>query len=419
MAKKKAEKAQHIMTPRQISRWEQQQKRQRLIFITGIAIIALVLVFVGMGWYYGQYKPRHETAVEVNGTEFTMGYFVDMLKLESAYHQGVDISSVADTVIENIQRSELIRQGALKLGISVDDEEVKRAIEKNDLPDKEAYRALVSYQLLTERLLDKYFDPQVPLSAEQRQVMAMMLESEPQALEARDRLVNGEDFGELAEELSLELFTKNKGGDLGWVPKVILQDMLQTSIVDEIFSQKVGELSQPIYDGEAVKQVGYWLVKVLERNQDEDETHLQLMLLGSEEEAQNIRQQLEAGADWGELAVAHSQVKGVETNLGEYQFSQGMAAPPIDEYAYNPDTQIGEISEPLRDEDITTKGGYWLIKVLDEDADRRVDTGYREYLKTKAFDEWTATLVNSKDNEIVNYIDPEKKAWAIEQVTRG
>jgi parvulin-like peptidyl-prolyl isomerase len=419
LAKKKVEKPQHIMTPRQISRWEQQQKRQRLIFIAGISVIALVLVFVGMGWYYGRYKPMHETAIEVNGTEFTMGYFVDMLKLESTYQTGANISSLADTVMEDIQRNELVRQGALKLGISIDDDEVKKAIEKNGLPDKEANRALVSSQLLTQRLLDEYFDPQVPLSAEQRQVMAMMLESEQQALEVRDRLVNGEDFSQLAKEMSLELYSKNMEGDLGWVPKLILQDMLPTSIVDEIFNQKVGELSQPIYDGEAQKQVGYWLVKVLERNEEQDETHIQVMLLSSEEEAQNIRQQLEAGADWGELAVAHSQAKGVETNLGEYQVSKGMAVAPIDEYAYNPDTQIGEISQPLRDEDITTKGGYWLIKVLDEDTDRRIDTNYRQYLKTKALNEWATTLFNSKDNEIVNYLDPEKKAWAIEQAQKG
>ncbi len=419
MAKKKPDKPQHILTPRQISRWEQQRKRQRIIFITGISIIALVLAFVGMGWYYGQYKPFRETAIEVNGTEFTMGYFVEMLKLEGADQPEESLPTIADNVLENIKRNELIRQGALELGISVTEEEVKKVIKDNDLPDKEVYRALVSYQLLIERLLDSHFDSQVPMYAEHRQVLAMMLENEPQALEVRSKLVNGEDFGELAEEMSLELFSKNKGGDFGWVPRAILQDMLKTSIVDEIFSHKIGELSQPIYDEEAEKWVGYWLVKVLERNEEEDETHLQIMLLGNEEEAWSIRKELEAGADWGDLAVAHSQIKGVEENLGEYQLSKGMAAPPIDEYAHSPDTEIGEISEPLRDEDVSTKGGYWLIKVLDEDNERRVDADYRDYLKAKALDEWAATIIDNKDNEIINYIEPEKKSWAIEQALRG
>lgn len=419
MTKKKREKPQHILTPHQISRWEQQKRRQRLIMTTGIFVIAVVLAIVGIGWYYGQYKPLRETAIKVNDTEFTMDYFVEMLKLEGTYNSASDLSMVADTVMQNIQRNEIIRQGALELGISVTDEEVKKALKNNDLPDKEVYRDLVSYQLLLERLLDRYFDDQVPLNAEHRQVMAMMLESEAQALEVRSKLVNGEDFGELAEELSLEIYSRNKGGDFGWVPRIILQDMLQTSIIDDIFNHEVGELSQPIYDEETEKRIGYWLVKVLERNEEEDETHLQLMLLGSEEEAQSIKKQLEAGADWGDLAVAHSQLKGVEENLGEFQVSEGMAAPPVDEYAHNPGAEIGVISDPLADEDVMTKGGYWLIKVLDEDNDRRIDTGYREYLKAKALDEWAISLIDDKDNEIVNYINEEKKSWAVEQAMRG
>jgi len=419
LAKKKRKKTQHILTPHQISHWEQQKKRQRVIFIMGTFIIVLVLAVVGTGWYLAQYKPLRETAIKVNDTEFTMDYYIEMLKLEGTYHSESNLSSVADTVLQNIQRNELIRQGALDLGISVDDKEVEKVLKDNDLPDKEAYRDLASYQLLIERLLDRHFDDQVPLNAEHRQVMAMMLESEAQALEVRSKLVNGEDFGELAEELSMNLFSKNNGGDFGWVPKVILQDMLTTSIVDDIFSHEIGELSQPIYDEEADKGVGYWLVKVLERNEEEDETHIQIMLLGSEEEAQSIKEQLEAGADWGDLAVEHSQVKGVEDNLGEYQVSEGMAAPPIDEYAHSPDTEIGEVSEPLRDEDTLTKGGYWLIKILDEDNDRRIDTGYREYLKAMALDEWAISLMDDKDNEIVNYLDEEKKSWAIEQATKG
>jgi len=419
LAKKKPEKPQRILTPHQISHWEQQKRRQRIILMTGIFVIALVLAVVGIGWYLGQYKPLRETVIKVNDAEFTMDYYVEMLKLEGAFHSESDLSLVADTVLQNIQRSELVRQGAKKLEISIADEEVKKVLKNNDLPDKEVYRDLVGYQLLIERLLDVHFGPQVPLNTEQRQVMAMMLESEVQALEVRSKLVSGEDFGELAEELSLELFSKNKGGDLGWVPRVILQDVLRTSIVDDIFNHEVGDLSQPIYDEEAEKGVGYWLAKVLERNEDEDETHIQVILLRSEEEAQNIKKQLEAGADWGELAVAHSQIKGVEENLGEYQVSAGMMQQPIDEFAHSPDTEIGVISEPLRDEDVLTKSGYWLIKVLDEDTNRRIDTEYRDYLKSKALDEWVASLIDDEDNEIVNYIDEEKKSWAVEQATKG
>ncbi len=419
MAKKKREKPQRILTPHQISRWEQQKKRQRLILMTGIFVIVSAFAIVIVGWYLGQYKPLRETVIKVNDTEFTMDYYVEMLKIEGSYNQTPDVSYVADSVLQNIPRNELIRQGALELGISVTDEEVKNLLKENDLPDKEVYRDLVRHQLLIERLLDVHFDPQVPLFAEQRRVMAMMLESSPQALDVRSKLVRGDDFSELAEEMSLEPFSRNKGGDFGWVPETILLDMLSASIVDVIFEHAVGDLSRPIYDEEADKFVGYWLVKVLERDEEAEEAHVLIMLLGSEGEALRIKSRLEAGAEWGSLAVENSQVKGVEENEGEYLVSPGMMSPLVDEYVYNPDTEIGVISEPIRDETIITKGGYWLIEVLEEDTNRRIDTAYRNYLKEKTLDEWVASVVDDEDNEIVNYLDAEKKSWAIEQAMRG
>ena len=419
MSKKKPEKPQHILTPRQMSRWERQKKRQRIILATGIFVIVLALAVVGVGWYLGQYKPMRETVIKVNGTEFAMDYYVEMLKLEGAYHSVPDLSYVADSALQNIQRNELLRQGALELGFSIADEEVVKEIRENDLPDKEAYRDLIRQQLLTDRLLDAHFDAQVPLFAEQRQVMAMMLESESQALDIRSRLEDGEDFSELAEELSLEPFSRNKGGDLGWVPEIILQEMLQTSIVDDIFSHRVGELSQPIYDDEAQKWVGYWLVEVLERDEDEEEAHIQIMLLGSEGEAQDIKSELETGIEWGPLAIEHSQMKGVAENKGEWLVSPGEMNALVDAYSFDPETEPGAVSESLRDETVTTTGGYWLIEIPDQDADRRIDTEYRDYLKAKAFDEWMAALVDDEGNEIVNYLDAEKKTWAIEQASRG
>ena len=419
MAKKKREKPQRILTPHQISRWEQQKKRQRLILMTGIFVIVSAFAIVIVGWYLGQYKPLRETVIKVNDTEFTMDYYVEMLKIEGFYHQTPDVSYIADSVLQNIPRNELIRQGALELGISVTDEEMKKVLKENDLPDKEVYRDLVRHQLLIERLLDVHFDPQVPLFAEQRQVMAMMLESSPQALDVRSKLVRGDDFSELAEEMSLEPFSRNKGGGFGWVPKAILLDMLPASIVDVIFEHDVGDLSRPIYDEEADKFVGYWLAKVLERDEEEEEAHVLIMLLGSEGEALRIKSRLEAGAEWGSLAVENSQVKGVEENEGEWLVSPGEMNPLVDEYVYNPDTEIGVISEPIRDETIITRGGYWLIEVLEEDTDRRIDTAYRNYLKEKALDEWVASVVDDEDNEIVNYLDAEKKSWAIEQAMRG
>ena len=420
MAKKKAVKPQRILTKRQLSRWQQQQRRQRIILGVGIFVIATIIAIVGVGWYIGQYQPLHQPAIRVNDTEFNMKYYVEMLKLQGGDQPASYPPYLADEVITNIEQNELIRQGALKLGISVSDDAVKEELKSSDLSNTEVLRDLVRNQLLINKLLDEYFGQQVPLSAEQRHVMAMLLESEEQAAEVRARLENGESFTELAEELTLESFSKANQGDFGWLPKDILNDLFDTSIVEYIFSAEAGMLSQPVYDEEISKGVGYWLVKVLDRNEEEEETHVQLMLLGSEAEAQQVTGRLEAGEDFATLAKEFSQLAGVEENEGEYSLVPGMISPVMDEFVFDPETELETLSEPIRDETIATEGGCWLIEVVAEDEDRRIEVEDRDWLKAKALNEWASSLWEDPENEVDDsYLDDEKKAWAIEQAMRG
>ncbi len=420
MAKKKAVKPQRILTKRQLSRWQQQQRRQRIILGVGIFVIATVIAIMGVGWYIGQYQPLHQPAIRVNDTEFNMKYYVEMLKLQGGDQPASYPPYLADEVVTNIEQNELIRQGALKLGISISDDAVKEELKSSDLSNTEVLRDLVRNQLLINKLLDEYFGQQVPLSAEQRHVMAMLLESEEQTAEVRARLENGESFTELAEELTLESFSKANQGDFGWLPKEILNDLFDTSIVEYIFNAEAGMLSQPVYDEEISKGVGYWLVKVLDRNEEEEETHVQLMLLGSEAEAQQVIDRLEAGEEFGSLAKEFSLLEGVEENEGEYSLAPGTVSPVLDEFIFDPETELETLSEPIRDETIATEGGYWLIEVVAEDEDRRIEVEDRDWLKAKALNEWGSSLWEDPENEVDDsYLDDEKKAWAIEQAMRG
>ncbi|MBA7618869.1 Foldase protein PrsA [subsurface metagenome] len=328
---------------------------------------------------------------------------------------------LADSAVKNIEQNELIRQGALKLGISVSDDAVKEELKSSDLPNSDINRDLVRTQLLIIKLRDEYFEQQVPVSADQRHVMAMLLESEQQATEVKARLENGESFAELAEELSLDYLSKTNQGDFGWHSKDILNELLGTTIVEYTFNSEVGVLSQPIYDEELSKAVGYWLIMVLDIDEDEEDALVKAMLLGSEEEAQDVKVRLEAGEDFATLAKELSQLDGVEENEGDLGIlTPGMMSPTFDEFVFNPELKLEMLSEPLRDEDIVTKGGHWLIKVVDKDEDRPIDDNDRDLLKAKALDEWVSSLWDEPENEIDDsYLDGVKKAWAMEQATRS
>jgi parvulin-like peptidyl-prolyl isomerase len=197
--------------------------------------------------------------------------------------------------------------------------------------------------------------------------------------------------------------------------------MFDTTIVEYAFNSEVGVLSQPIYDEEINKAVGYWLIMVLDIDEDEEEAHVKTMLLGSEEEARDVKARLEAGEDFATLAKELSQLDGVEENDGDLGIlTPGDVSPAFDEFVFNPELKLEMLSEPLRDEDIVTKGGYWLIKVVDKDEDRPIDDNDRDLLTAKVLDEWVSSLWDEPENEIDDsYLDDEKKAWAIGQAARG
>ena len=198
--KKRAEKPPRELTRRQLSHYQQQKRRQRIIFGGGVFIIAAVVLIVLVGWFIAEYRPLHQTVIRVNDTEYDMGYYIDALRLSGEGQPVEYIQSLADSVVREIEQNELIGQGALTLGISVSDDEVKKELEGSDIPVNDATLDLVRGQMLIDRLYNEHFKPQVPVSDKQVHIMAMLLESESQAVEFRTRLQNSENFTSLAEE---------------------------------------------------------------------------------------------------------------------------------------------------------------------------------------------------------------------------
>jgi len=423
LAKKKVEKPRREVTKRQLSHWQQQKKRKRIILGLGILVIVAVLGVMGAGWYFGYYQPLHQVVVRVDNTEFNMNYYIKMLKF---YGEGRPIQymdALASELVVVIERNELIRKGALKLGITVSDKAVDEKLKSYDPPLSKDYRDIVRTELLISKLLDRHFEQTVPVFAEQRHIMAMFLESESQATEVRARVEAGEDFAELAGELSLDGLSKDKKGDLGWHPEDVLAELLATSIPGEYaFGSEVEVLSQPIYDETKTKSVGYWLVKILDRKQESEQVHIQAILLGSEEEAQDVRVRLEAGEDFTTLAKELSQHEATKENGGDFDWlssedvAQGSA---FAAWADIFELETGVVSEPIRDDTAVTAGGYWLLKVLDKEDNKQISDDDRNLLKAKALDEWVLSLWYDSGNQVNSYLKDEMREWAIAKAMEG
>ena len=417
MAKKKEPKPQREVTKRQLSKWQRQQKRQRIIMAAGIFVVVAVIGVIGSGWYINDYQPLHQTVIRVNDTKFSMDYYVKMLKYYGEGQPFQYMEYIADEAVTLTERNELLRQGAMKLGISVSNSEVDEKLKEGDPPLSKDYRDIARTDLLVDKLRDEYFEQEIPVSAEQRHTMAIFLESESQAAGVRTRLEAGEGFAGLAGELSLESISKSNGGDLDWHSQDALAILLDTSVLaDYAFNSEVDILSPPLYDEAKTKWVGYWLVELLERDEETEQVHVQVILLGSEEKAQEIRARLEAGEDFAALAEEFSQHEASREGGGDLGFiSREAMTSALSEFAFDPELELGTLSEPIRDDTVQTEGGYWLVEVVGIDDSRELSGEDRDLLKGRALNDWMESLWDDPENEVESYLDDEEKGWAIQR----
>ena len=225
-------------------------------------VIAVVIAIIIYGIYATVIAPPRQWLSAVNGTLITAADYSKALRLNPYV-------TSPETPLLALEENELVRQGAAEAGLPpVADDEITQEIKDLLFPneteiDEEAYRQflntlglsesefrqMVAVEVLRERLED-YLKEQVPQSAEQVHVQAILVANETAAQAVKDRLDAGEDFASLAEEY--------EGGDLGWLPREIMSEEF-----DEVaFGIEMGNVSQPFSTAE-----GYYIIKVLEKEE--------------------------------------------------------------------------------------------------------------------------------------------------------
>jgi peptidyl-prolyl cis-trans isomerase SurA len=84
--------------------------------------------------------------------------------------------------------------------------------------------------------------------------------SEKELNDIRLRVINGEDFGELADEFSQDPGSAKKGGELGWLGKGVLADEFEKTMIES----EINEVSEVFQT-----EFGFHFLEVLEkRNHD-------------------------------------------------------------------------------------------------------------------------------------------------------
>jgi parvulin-like peptidyl-prolyl isomerase len=409
-----------LPTKRQLSRHRRQQRIQHIIYITGAVFLALLIAFVGYGYWDVQVKPFRQPVAKINGTTYDMGYYVKMLELYSKGQDATQTATIADNLIKIMQYNEAVVRSAPEVGISVSNDEINSTLKTLTLPNEKVYRDAIGSTILANKLAQNYFDKEVPTSTEQVEVQALFVESTDVADKLAARVAAGDNFTALAEEYSLEPITKDNGGNLGWLPKgftdILLGNLGNSALKDLPFTLEPGQLSQPTFDGMVRKSIGYWVVLVTEKDPAKG-SHVRAILTGSRHDAEAIRAKIIAGEDFASLVKTYSQDYTSASDNGDMGWTgegtitnrlvRGMAEP----------LEIGAVSQPAADSSVQTLGGFWLVRVLNKDENRVLDDSTRQTLRTGLFEKWMTEKM--KDDSVETLLTEDQKAWAINLVVKS
>jgi peptidyl-prolyl cis-trans isomerase SurA len=204
-------------------------------------------------------------------------------------------------------------------------------------------------------------------------------EARARAQELRDRIVGGEDFGQLAVSYSSGQ-TALAGGDLGWMNVT----RMPTLFVNVVTRLEPGEISDPIPSSS-----GFHVVRLEEVRGGEammvKQAHAQHILVKPNEVVTNsqayrrvaeLRDRIIAGESFELMAKQYSEDPGSANAGGDLGWtSPGAFVPDFERVVYglNP----GEVSEPLR-----TQFGWHLIRVLEfRDFDRSEEVARQEAIR--------------------------------------
>jgi len=191
------------------------------------------------------------------------------------------------------------------------------------------------------------------------------LETYNRAVQIRNRLLKGEDFGKMAEELTKETNAPQteRPGYLGWFTGL----MLTPSFEDVAFNTPVGKIGQL-----ARTNFGYHIIRIEGKKENSGSINVAHILITCPPNADStqvadakakineIYNQLMNGGDFASIAKESSKDQSTASKGGDLGWfdSSARLVPEFKKVAFEM-TNIGEISKPFQ-----TQFGYHIVKLL-------------------------------------------------------
>ncbi|MFJ7748037.1 peptidyl-prolyl cis-trans isomerase [Peribacillus sp. NPDC097295] len=233
-------------------------KQKLRAIIAGLALLNLltILIFVIWPFFASKISLGEETAAKIGSKDISREAWID--ELEKRY--GKDL-------LEEMVDEEVVEQAAEKYKVTLSDDEVDRELKmmktmygtagQNLNKSKEQWKREIRSSLLLEKLLTKdvtvpeavlkdYYENnkdiyRIPTTYHISQITTS---TKTQAEQIIKELNKGVKFSVLAMEKSLDEFTANQGGDMGYISED--NEQISETYISAAENLKVGKWSQPV-----------------------------------------------------------------------------------------------------------------------------------------------------------------------------
>lgn len=184
-----------------------------------------------------------------------------------------------------------------------------------------------------------------------------------------------EAFADVAREMTEDPAGKENGGELGWIQVFRYVYPFE----DAVYNTPVGEVT------EVFRSPYGFHIALVEEERPYEEVHaahiMKMMPRGAEQTAMDTKKDIDslyqvvlAGADFAEVATAHSDDKGSAMRGGDLGwFGRGMMVQPFENITF--DMQPGEMSEPF-----PTRFGWHFVKLYDKRGIQPLDSMRQQLL---------------------------------------
>lgn len=362
---------------RQLSKWEREQHQQRLLYLGGAALVLVLVLIFGFGLLYDNVLRANETVAQVGSQNITAGQLLDEVRPEA---RAIDA------------QAKQIGGGASAANLNQYVDQQKR-----QLPDQ------AMNDLLDATIVQQEADRR-GITVSQSEIDDRM----QQVAASYQAASNPTPTAEASASASPSPSPSPSAGTPTPLPtlppdqyQAALQKLLDQTGLTEQDQRK--QIARSLLQEKVLAAVGQDQVPATQ-----DQVHARQIVVASEDQARDVLNQLQSGADFATLAQQLSTDAATKDSGGDLGwFSRGSKPKEIEDAAFS--LQPGQYSDV-----ISSGGSFVVLQVLEHDPNRAVPADQLATQRQQAGNTWLSQQRSGPDVKLT--LSASQRDWILSKI---